>query len=112
MEKNLSIDSIIHEAHSNAVVKGFWHKPQSFPESLALIHSEISEALEDYRAGKAPNDLEFDEKGKPCGIPSELADVVIRICDLCAFHGIDLEEAIMEKMAYNRTRERMHGKII
>lgn len=112
MENDLSINSIMYKAHSNAVKKGFWDKEQSFLESIALIHSELSEAVEDFREGKKLNHLEYESNGKPTGIPSEIADAVIRICDLCAFHNIDLEYAIKKKMAYNETRQRMHGKII
>lgn len=112
MNKDLTIAEIIFGAHQNSVAKGFWDTPQSLPESLCLVHSEISEALEDHRDGYPANHMYYDEKGKPCGIPSELADAVIRICDMCAYHDIDLEKAIREKMAYNATRPHMHGKIL
>jgi NTP pyrophosphatase (non-canonical NTP hydrolase) len=46
---------------------------------------------------------------KPCGLPSELADVIIRCGDLACRLGIDLETAILEKQKYNRTRAFMHG---
>ena len=47
---------------------------------------------------------------KPCGIPSELADAVIRIADLAGALGIDLDRAIAEKMAFNEKRPYKHGK--
>ncbi|WP_239711767.1 hypothetical protein [Paenibacillus sp. 19GGS1-52] len=46
---------------------------------------------------------------KPCGIPSELADIVIRVMDACGRYGIDLEQAVTEKMAYNARRPQWHG---
>ena len=46
---------------------------------------------------------------KPLGVPTELADVVIRIGDFCGKYGIDLERAIRIKQAYNRTRPARHG---
>lgn len=51
------------------------------------------------------------EKGhlKPEGIPSELADIVIRVFDCAAEYGIDIEEQVVNKMAYNATRSHRHG---
>ena len=53
----------------------------------------------------------YEENGKPCGIPSELADVVIRIFDFCGGMNIDLEKIILEKMAYNETRPYKHNRL-
>lgn len=86
-------------------------------EDIALMHSELSEALEDIRAGKPIAELMFDvvedprsmNKGKPCGVPSELADCVIRILHFSARHGIDIGRAIEEKMMFNETRPYKHG---
>lgn len=47
--------------------------------------------------------------GKPVGVPSELADVIIRILDMCGYYDINIEEIILEKMAYNETRSHKHG---
>jgi hypothetical protein len=46
---------------------------------------------------------------KPCGIPSELADIVVRIAHFAGKHGVDLAGAVEEKMAYNATRPFKHG---
>jgi len=77
---------------------------------LALIHSEVSEALEDLREDNM--DLKTHEGGIPCkptGFPSELADIVIRVLDTAEWLGIDLEEAIRIKNDYNDTRGYKHG---
>jgi NTP pyrophosphatase (non-canonical NTP hydrolase) len=123
-----SINQLVQEAHQNAVSKGWWDEDRSFGEIIALIHSEASEALEDFRTGHKPDEAWYEHKladgeieksnhwisregfaGKPCGIPSELADIVIRVFDACGRYGIDLERVIAEKMAYNATRPQRHG---
>ena len=47
--------------------------------------------------------------GKPEGIAVELADAMIRILDYCAYSGIDIEEALKLKHAYNKGRPYRHG---
>lgn len=115
------------EAYRIAQEHGF--KDASVGEDIALMHSELSEALEDHRAGRLPHELLWersdgitcrtprdaqsgDEKmdsPKPVGIPSELADVIIRILHFSGKHGIDIEAAVREKMAYNESRPFKHG---
>lgn len=69
-------------------------------EKLALIHSEVSEAMEGHRKG-----LMDDKLPHRPAIEVELADAVIRIADLAGALGLDLGGAIAEKMTYNASRE-------
>jgi NTP pyrophosphatase (non-canonical NTP hydrolase) len=124
MKKMPTINELAKAAHQNAIDKGWYEEPRTFGEVIALMHSELSEALEDHRNGhgfmevwyeiKEGDEIAYSDKQlfpqmKPCGIPSELADTVIRIFDTCWHLGIDLELAIREKMAYNATRPIRHG---
>lgn len=102
-----TIEKLQRAARQNAVDHGF--ADAEFGERIALIHSELSEALEAYRdPGHSIHDLWFDEE-KPEGVPAELADAVIRILDTCEAYGIDLSRALEVKMAYNATRPFRHG---
>lgn len=74
-------------------------KERNVGEMLALVHSEVSEALEGYRKGLPDDKLPHREM-----VEVELADAVIRICDLVGYLGLDLGGAIREKMEYNLHR--------
>lgn len=67
------------------------------PAKLALIHSEISEALEAYRANNYANFAE------------EMADTLIRILDCTAGLGIDMDTEVSQKLEKNKTRGYRHG---
>lgn len=107
MEK--SINEWAKEVHQNAVDHGWWDSQRSAGELLMLVVSEVSEAFEEIRNGHAMTETYYSEGGKMEGVPSELADVVIRVMDLCEYYGIDLESAIAEKHNFNKTRPYKHG---
>ncbi|WBX80140.1 MazG nucleotide pyrophosphohydrolase domain-containing protein [Virgibacillus salarius] len=92
-----SINQLCEEAYQIAKDKGWHDEPRETGTLLALIHSEVSEALEADRKGNKEN---FEE---------ELADVCIRIFDLCGSKNIDLEDAIETKMERNKGRSYKHG---
>ena len=109
MTNELTINELVEVAHYFAASKGFWDDEPNLGEKIALIHSELSEALEEVRAGHAPDEV-YEADGKPEGLPIELADVVIRVADLCGHYGIDLNAVVRQKLLYNQTRPAKHGK--
>ena len=107
----MEINDLVTMSHKIAKDKGFWDDERNCGEMIALCHSELSEALEEYRKGFTP-DYVYYENYKPCGIPSELADCCIRIFDMCEHYGIDLEMTIVDKLNFNSTRGYKHGKCL
>lgn len=102
------VDDLVEVFHGEARAAGWWPakedvgyytNPFLFSNKLMLIVSELVEAMEADRKG-----LKDDKLPHRDGREVELADALIRICDLAGAFGFDLGGAVAEKMKYNRTR--------
>lgn len=114
----MTIKKMQDKAFANALKHGFHHKGQNIGEMLMLIVSELGEALEADRKNKHCYKT-IDIENLSCEqfnlvvkdtFEDELADVVIRVADLCGYLGIDMESHIKAKMKYNDSRPYKHGK--
>ena len=107
------------EAHAIAKEHGWWDQERTFGDLIALVHSELSEALEWYREGEHVQPMREESpqyglddplhgKYKPVGVPSELADVVIRVADMAEHYEENLESYVSfyegkgRQLAYER----------
>lgn len=103
-----SFNALASAIHDWAVRKGFWEvgRDRNDGEMIALMHSELSEALEALRHGNPPDDKvpEFS------GAEAEMADTIIRIMDTANARGWRVAEAIIAKMSFNEGRPYKHGK--
>lgn len=129
----VGLNDLAKAIHANNVEKGFYEKEKNIGEMLCLIHSEVSEALEADRKGRycdihpimlggiananygytfhddkvAKEHYELYIKGT---FEEEMADIFIRVLDMCAYKGIDIVAHVSAKIRYNKSREKYHGK--
>lgn len=130
-----NLNELSKEIHANNEIRGFWDgglEAKNIGEVLMLIVSEVSEALEADRKNhhvkdmklatvllvgnideiasskqRFKDDFEFAVKNS---FEDELADIIIRVLDLCGAMKIDIEYHIEQKLRYNSLRAYKHGK--
>lgn len=108
--RGMDYKELVVTSYEIAVSKGWWEKPRKVSALLLLMQSEIAEALEEFRAKRGLSDIWYERSmvvaggikhtemvlhapeptDKPCGIPVELADAVIRAADFAGHYKLDL----------------------
>lgn len=120
------MNKLAQEIHRRNIQKGFYTPPPSIPKMLMLMVTELAEACEADRNNKFSGNnaidksylqtenvshfLKYYEANFKGTFEEEMADVIIRVLDLCAYKNIDIETQIAAKMRYNVTRPFKHGK--
>ena len=131
-----NLTELAKDIFEDNAAKGFWDHDRPLTETTMLIVTELAEAVEEERAGNADiyyrdtstneavliRDTFISSHGlvrtgpatslplKPEGVDIELIDALIRLLDLLGSRGVDVDELLKQKRAYNATRPARHGK--
>jgi hypothetical protein len=108
------LNDLVTESFKIATEKGWHETERSISAITLLMQSEVAEVIEEYRKHKGIGEIWYEEHHsdgsitikkvgqpglKPCGIPVEIADMVIRVADYCGKKGYNLE------FSYDQTPE-------
>ena len=106
MYNPLLLNEWSRRCHQASVDGGWWNdlttgqwKDRNVGEMMMLMVSELAEGFEGIRKAKMDDHLPHRTS-----IEVELADLLIRVFDFAGYHQLDLDGAVREKMAYNKTR--------
>ncbi len=127
----MNLNDLANEIYQNNKEKGFWpeDKPRNVGELLMLVTSELGEAMEAHRKGKFADASEMKrvialgakwedtdflkhkfQNDVKDSFEDEISDAIIRLFDMAGGLGIDIDFHVRQKLEYNKTREKLHGK--
>lgn len=96
----MELKQLEEEMYRFVAAKG-WYAPDS-PKPQTPRNLAISLALE---AAEVLEHFQWDEFADTVGLAGELADVALYLLQLARLSGIDLEQAVLEKLAQNYGRQ-------
>ena len=124
----MNLNELAAEIHAENKLRGFDVSTEPFPQPVMMIVTELSEAVEADRSAKCActdwiesaypesEDCEPEFCNAFCNnikntVEDELADALIRLLDLTAALGIDIDKHVRLKRRYNKSRPWKHGKL-
>lgn len=126
MTEGKTLNEMANDIYLANKEKGFWDKERNVGEMLMLVTSELGEAMEAHRKGRFADrpiadqngifdmnkkgHIKYFENTVKDTFEDEIADSIIRLFDMAGGLNIDLDFHIKNKLAYNATREKLHGK--
>lgn len=120
LKYGMTLGELITYCGMSAKERGWHDRPVPISETLENSHSELSEAWQEVRKGKAIHEIYYSDHHdnhadgnrplmKPEGVPVEIADAIIWLLDFAWRENVNIEKAMIEKLAYNNTRPYRHG---
>lgn len=106
VREHTTLSDIMHESVETTVSKGFNPRP-AVGDLCSLLHEEVSELYDAHRKGKL--DKQCDKSVAMTCAEEEVADILLRGLGTAYALGVDPDEAVKKKLAYNKTRPYLHG---
>jgi len=102
-QKNETITHWIEKISSNSSKKGWYKDDKDFVEFLMSLNSELTGAFELFKKSHSAKEVEICAAGYPVGVPAHLAEIVVKIFDICGYYKIDLETIIIMNNEFKKT---------
>jgi hypothetical protein len=106
----MEFNDLQKECYATARQNGFLNGKIDVPQEILLVICELAEATEELRKFKTIRYVYYDNLDKPLGFEAEISDAMMRLMSLSEGLGLNIEDMIIKKNEFNKTRKKKHGK--